>query len=157
MDPRLSPELALCSRLQRVRLTIPSERATVFRGILLNVDWLFNLGCLGAALAISFFTSMTGISGAFALVPFQISVLGIAGPVVSSTNHLYNLIATPGGIARHLRKGQLAWSLLAVMASGAVPGAVVGAWIRIRFLPDAGNFRWCAASCAASASSTVPR
>lgn len=107
----------------------------------MNGDWLLTFGSFGAALVISFFTSMTGISGAFALVPFQISVLGIVGPVVSSTNHLYNLIATPGGIARCMREGRFSWPLLAVLASGTVPGALLGAWIRIRFLPDAANFR----------------
>jgi uncharacterized membrane protein YfcA len=110
-------------------------------GCLVNGDWLLTFGCFGAALVISFFTSMTGISGAFALVPFQISVLGIVGPVVSSTNHLYNLIATPGGIFRYMREGRFCWPLLAVLASGTVPGAVLGAWIRIRFLPDAAKFR----------------
>jgi len=108
---------------------------------MVSVDWLLGFGCFGAALAISFFTSMTGVSGAFALVPFQISVLGIAGPVVSSTNHLYNLIATPGGITRYLREGRLAWRLLAILGSGSVPGAVVGAWVRVRYLPEAGQFR----------------
>ncbi len=107
----------------------------------MSSDWLLAFGCFGAALGISFFTSMTGVSGAFALVPFQISVLGIAGPAVSSTNHLYNLIATPGGITRYLREGKLAWRLLRILASGSVPGAVVGAWVRIRYLPEAGEFR----------------
>jgi uncharacterized membrane protein YfcA len=108
---------------------------------MVSVDWFLGFGCFGAALGISFFTSMTGVSGAFALVPFQISVLGIAGPVVSSTNHLYNLIATPGGITRYLREGRLAWRLLAILGSGSVPGAVVGAWVRVRYLPEAGQFR----------------
>ena len=43
------------------------------------------------AFIISFFTSMGGISGAFLLLPFQVSVLGFNTPAVSSTNLLYNL------------------------------------------------------------------
>ena len=39
-----------------------------------------------AACVISFFTSMVGISGAFLLVPFQMSVLGFASPSASATN-----------------------------------------------------------------------
>ncbi|MFP4075766.1 MAG: hypothetical protein ACLFTD_04650 [Halochromatium sp.] len=37
-----------------------------------------------AALIIAFFTSMVGISGAFLLVPFQLSVLGFASPAASA-------------------------------------------------------------------------
>ena len=38
------------------------------------------------ALVISTFTSTGGISGAFLLLPFQVSVLGFTSPAVSSTN-----------------------------------------------------------------------
>ena len=38
------------------------------------------------AFVISFFTSMVGISGAFLLLPIQISFLGLTGPAVSATN-----------------------------------------------------------------------
>lgn len=40
------------------------------------------------AMVISFFTSMGGISGAFLLVPFQMSVLNYTAPSVSGTNHV---------------------------------------------------------------------
>jgi uncharacterized membrane protein YfcA len=49
------------------------------------------------AFIISFFTSMAGISGAFLLLPFQMSVLGFTTPSVSSTNLLFNVAGTPGG------------------------------------------------------------
>ncbi len=54
-----------------------------------------------AAFVISFFTSMTGVSGAFLLRPFQVSVLGFVSPAVSSTNLLYNVVGTPGGVLRY--------------------------------------------------------
>ena len=38
------------------------------------------------AFAVSFFTSMGGVSGAFLLLPFQVSVLGFTSPAVSPTN-----------------------------------------------------------------------
>ena len=43
------------------------------------------------AFVISFFTSMAGISGAFLLLPFQVSLLGFTSPSVSATNFLYNI------------------------------------------------------------------
>jgi uncharacterized membrane protein YfcA len=98
-------------------------------------------GCFGIALGISFFTSMAGVSGAFALVPVQISLFGITGPVVSATNHLYNLVATPGGILRYRKEGRMAWPIALLIGAGGIPGALLGAWMRIRFLPDGDVFR----------------
>ena len=51
------------------------------------------------AFGISFFTSMGGVSGAFLLLPFQMSVLGFTGPSVTSTNFLFNVTGTPGGVS----------------------------------------------------------
>jgi uncharacterized protein len=98
-----------------------------------------------AALIISSFTSMGGISGAFALVPFQMVLLGTAAPVVSATNHLFNVVAIPGGVIQYLRSGRLAWPLVALLAAGSVPGSIGGVWIRVHHLSDAGNFRLFAA------------
>lgn len=50
------------------------------------------------AFGISFFTSMGGISGAFLLLPFQMSFLGYVNPSVSATNHVFNIVAIPSGI-----------------------------------------------------------
>lgn len=58
-----------------------------------------------AAFAVSFLTSMGGVSGAFLLLPLQIS-LGYTNPSVSATNHLFNVIAAPGGVWRYYREGR---------------------------------------------------
>ena len=50
------------------------------------------------AFLISSLTSTGGVSGAFLLLPFQVSFLGFTGPAVSSTNLVYNIVATPGGV-----------------------------------------------------------
>ena len=59
------------------------------------------------AFAISFFSSMAGITGAFLILPFQMSFLGFTTPSVSSTNFLYNVVGTPGGILRYMREGRM--------------------------------------------------
>ena len=48
------------------------------------------------ACVISFFTSMGGVSGAFLLLPFQMSVLGFVSPAVTPTNLVFNIIGIPG-------------------------------------------------------------
>jgi len=55
------------------------------------------------AFVISVFTSMGGLSGAFLILPFQVSILGFTGPAVSPTNLVYNIIAIPGGVLRFWR------------------------------------------------------
>ncbi len=94
-----------------------------------------------AAFFVSFFTSMVGISGAFLLMPFQMSVLGYAGPSASATNLVFNLYATPGGVWRYMRDGRMAWPLARLIILGTLPGVVAGFYLRTLVLPDAARFR----------------
>lgn len=84
---------------------------------------------------------MAGISGAFLLLPFQISVLGFTSPSVTSTNFLFNLIGPPGGIYRYAREGRLAWPLAGVLAGGLLPGILGGYYLRVLYLPDPRQFK----------------
>lgn len=90
---------------------------------------------------ISTFTSMGGVSGAFLLLPFQVSVLGFTGPGVSPTNMLFNVVAIPSGVWRYVRNRQMVWPLALTIALGTAPGIVAGAWLRVRFLPDPRHFK----------------
>jgi uncharacterized membrane protein YfcA len=93
------------------------------------------------AFAISFFTSMGGVSGAFLLLPFQVSVLGFTAPAVSATNQLYNIVAIPSGVLRYIREGRMVWPLTWVVIIGTLPGVLLGAVIRVRWLPDPRSFK----------------
>ena len=93
------------------------------------------------AFVISFFSSMAGITGAFLILPFQMSVLGFVTPSVSSTNFLYNVVGTPGGIIRYMREGRMVWPLALAITIGTLPGVLVGYYIRVRFFPDPSSFK----------------
>lgn len=95
-----------------------------------------------AAMVIAFFTSMVGISGAFLLVPFQLSVLGFASPSASATNLVFNLVAIPGGMYRYWREGRLFWPLALVITVGGAPGTLVGAWLRTHWLAERKAFEY---------------
>ncbi|GAB6126386.1 sulfite exporter TauE/SafE family protein [Humidesulfovibrio idahonensis] len=97
------------------------------------------------SLVLSFFTSMGGVSGAFLLLPFQMSVLGYVNPSVSSTNQFYNIVAIPSGVWRYIREGRMVWPLTWVVIVGTLPGVFLGAYIRVQYLPDARNFKLFAA------------
>jgi uncharacterized protein len=97
------------------------------------------------AFGISFFTSMGGVSGAFLILPFQMSFLGFTNPSVSSTNHLFNIVAIPSGVYRYIREGRMVWPLAWVVIIGTLPGVFIGAFIRVAYLPNPKNFKLFAA------------
>lgn len=96
----------------------------------------------GVAFIVSLFTSTAGVSGAFLLLPFQISVLGFTGPAVSPTNLFYNVVAIPSGVYRYMREQRMSWPLTWVIIIGTLPGIFIGAIIRILYLPDPKNFKF---------------
>jgi uncharacterized membrane protein YfcA len=95
--------------------------------------------------ALGFLIAMTttpaGVSGAFLLLPFQVSVLGFDTPGVTPTNLLYNCVSTPGGILRYRKQGGFDLSLVRAIVMGAVPGVVVGSLLRITVFSDPGDFK----------------
>lgn len=93
------------------------------------------------ALLISSLTAAGGISGAVLLLPFQLSVLGYAGPGVSATNLIYNIVAIPGGVYRYIREGRMTWPLTWTVIAGTLPGVFLGALVRVRYLPDPRRFK----------------
>lgn len=94
------------------------------------------------ALIVSFFTSMGGVSGAFLLLPFQMSVLNFTSPSVSSTNFVYNIVAIPSGVYRYLKEGRMAWPLTNIVIVGTLPGVFIGYYLRVRYLPDPRAFKF---------------
>lgn len=93
------------------------------------------------AFVVSLLTSTAGLSGAFVLLPFQVSVLGFTAPGVTPTNLLFNIFAIPSGVYRFYREKRMVWPLVWTIAIGTIPGLLLGVFIRIRYLPDAGPFK----------------
>lgn len=97
------------------------------------------------AFVVSFFTSMGGVSGAFLLLPFQMSFLGYTNPSVSATNQLFNIVAIPSGVYRYCREGRMVWPLTWVVIAGTLPGVFIGAIVRVAYLPNPRHFKLFAA------------
>ena len=98
------------------------------------------------AFVVSFVASMGGISGAFLLLPFQMSVLGYTNPSVSSTNQFYNVVAIPSGVYRYIKEKRMVWTLTIAVAAGTLPGVLIGAYVRVVWLPDPRQFKLFAAA-----------
>ncbi|MEJ5287552.1 MAG: sulfite exporter TauE/SafE family protein [Candidatus Kapaibacteriota bacterium] len=93
------------------------------------------------AFLISVFTSTGGVSGAFIILPFQVSVLGFTSPAVSATNQLYNVVAIPSGVYRYIREGRMVWPLTWIVIAGTLPGVLIGAIVRINYLSNPTAFK----------------
>jgi uncharacterized membrane protein YfcA len=98
------------------------------------------------AFVISFFTSMGGVSGAFLLLPYQMSFLGYTTPSVSATNQLFNIVAIPSGVYQYWKEGRMVWPLTWIVIAGTLPGVLFGAIIRVKYLPDPQQFKVFAAA-----------
>jgi uncharacterized membrane protein YfcA len=93
------------------------------------------------ALVISTFTAMGGVSGAFLLLPFQVSLLNFTSPAVSPTNLVFNIVAIPSGVYRYIREGRMNWPVTWVVIVGTLPGIFAGALIRVNWMLDPKHFK----------------
>jgi uncharacterized membrane protein YfcA len=92
-------------------------------------------------LVISYFTSMGGISGAFLILPFQMSILGFTSPSVTPTNLVFNVVGIPSAVYRYFKEGRMNWPLAWNIIVGTIPGLVLGLFIRVWYLPDPRGFK----------------
>lgn len=90
---------------------------------------------------ISLITSSSGVTGAFLLLPFQVSVLGFTNPAVSPTNQVFAAFATPMGIIRYLREGRMLFPLAWLMTFGIIPGLVIGTFLRLNYIHQPEHFK----------------
>ena len=67
--------------------------------------------------------------------------MGFTSPSVSSTNLLYNVTGTPGGVYRYIKEGRMAWPLALIIVTGIIPGVLLGYYLRIKYLPDPKTFK----------------
>jgi uncharacterized protein len=103
---------------------------------------LFPLWPVLLMLVVSMCTSTAGVSGAFMLMPFQVSVLGYTGLGVTPTNHLFNVVAIPSGVYRYVREGRMVWPLTFITLVATIPGVLLGSHVRMNSLSDPGSFKF---------------
>ncbi len=84
---------------------------------------------------------MSGVSGAFLLLPFQMSFLNFTSPSVSSTNFVFNIVAIPSGVYRYIKEKRMAWPLTWVIVLGTLPGVLIGYYVRVLYMPDPKVFK----------------
>ncbi|MCS7278725.1 MAG: sulfite exporter TauE/SafE family protein [Thermodesulfobacteriaceae bacterium] len=90
---------------------------------------------------ISFFCASGGVSGAFLLLPFQVSILKFTAPAVSATNHLYNVFAIPFGVYTYWKEKRFFYPLTLIITIGTFPGVILGYFLRISFFQELAKFK----------------
>jgi uncharacterized membrane protein YfcA len=108
------------------------------------MPWQWPVGALCAFL-LALLTTPAGVSGAVLLLPVQLSVLRVPTLVVTPTNLLFNVLATPGALLRFGLEGRLRNWLSGLLVAGTLPGVVLGAVIRVEWLSDSRSFMYVAA------------
>ncbi len=86
------------------------------------------------AFVVAVVTTPAGVSGAVLLFPIQVGILGVPSPAATPTNLLYNVVATPGSVARHALHREIPRQLTLVTLAGTLPGVVAGALLRATVL-----------------------
>jgi len=89
---------------------------------------------------LSLICGVGGVSGAFLLLPFQVSILNFTTPSVSATNHLFNCVAIPWGVYNYWRQGRLYTPLTLIISLGTLPGVVIGYFLRVSYFLKLKNF-----------------
>jgi uncharacterized membrane protein YfcA len=75
---------------------------------------------------------LTGIGGGVVLLPLLISILGVPPIIAVGSDAVINSITKIGAGALHWRRGNVSWPLALNLASGSVPGAVLGVLLLAR-------------------------
>jgi len=93
------------------------------------------------AFFIGMITVQAGVSGAFLLLPVQISLLDITSPVASATNLAYNIIAIPVAVLRFKQEKRFILPLILAIIAGAAPGVFLGTLLRTTLLLNPKPFK----------------
>jgi uncharacterized protein len=91
-------------------------------------------GRIAVGLLVGVLVGLTGLGGGMVLLPLLISVLGVPPIVAVGSDAVINFITKIGAGTLHLRRGNVSWPLVRNLATGSIPGAILGvallAWLR---------------------------
>jgi uncharacterized protein len=93
------------------------------------------------AFVVALVAAPAGLSGAFLLLPFQMSVLGFVSPAVTPTNLIFNTVSIPGGVYSYIRERRMVWPVAWAILLGTLPGVLIGAQLRLSYFPDSRVFK----------------
>lgn len=98
----------------------------------------------GAAIAFvcAALATPAGLTGAFLLVPIQLTVLGIPAAKIPATNLIFNIISAPAATLSNYRAKKIDYELVRWLTLGTVPGIVVGAILHAEVFTSEDSFTY---------------
>src|SRR5207237_9936121 len=91
-----------------------------------------------AGFVVGVIVGLTGVGGGALMTPLLVLGFGITPVTAVGTDLLNAGFAQIGGAAAHARKGHVDWRIARLLASGSVPGALIGL-AALAVLPRAGH------------------
>ncbi len=91
------------------------------------MDWAYTL----CGLIVGFVVGLTGLGGGSLMTPLLVLMFGIPPATAVGTDLLYAAITKLGGVWVHGKKGHVDWKLVAWLAMGSLPTAVLTSWALI--------------------------
>jgi len=91
-----------------------------------------------AGFAVGVIVGLTGVGGGALMTPLLVLGFGVAPVTAVGTDLLNAGFMKIGGAASHASKGHVDWRITGLLASGSIPGALVGL-IALSILPRAGS------------------
>jgi uncharacterized membrane protein YfcA len=85
------------------------------------MDWIYTF----SGFMVGFIVGVTGVGGGSLMTPLLVLVFGIAPATAVGTDLLYAALTKMGGSWAHARRGTVDWKIVARLASGSVPAAII--------------------------------
>lgn len=94
---------------------------------------------IGIGLLVGTLVGMTGLGGAMLLLPLLIFGLGVPPIIAVGTDAVFNFITKLGAGYVHGRQGSVRWNIVWQLASGSIPGVILGVFLLAQFRSFYGN------------------
>jgi uncharacterized protein len=93
---------------------------------MIDTNWLAALlPLIGAGFVVGFLVGLTGVGGGALMTPLLISTFGVSPATAVGTDLLYASITKTAGSWRHHASENVEWPIVARLASGSIPGALL--------------------------------
>jgi uncharacterized protein len=89
------------------------------------MDWLYPL----SGFIVGAMVGLTGMGGGSLMTPILILLFGVNAFTAVGTDLLYAAVTKTAGTAIHSRRGNVAWRIAALLATGSIPATVLTIWV----------------------------
>ena len=90
------------------------------------MEWLYPL----SGFVVGAIVGLTGMGGGSLMTPLLILLFGVPPLTAVGTDLLYAAVTKTVGTAIHARRGNVDWSVVALLAAGSIPATVLTIWVR---------------------------